>query len=255
MYKAPAAFLGVGGRPALLIVAHPDDECMFFGPTVRVLQSCHRPIHVLCLSTGDAAPQRVGERRTTELKHSCSVMGVPWSRVRVMDDARLQDGMQSVWEPEVVAEVVAQAIKDFSLVSKGIHGNEQGSLTVITFDAYGVSNHANHRSVYHGVRHWQEEQKRRKGDLGPGYVEVFALHSSTLLIKYIGCFSWLVEPFVWWLRNTWRRSPRDHSIACWNPDVARVWRAMACHRSQLTWWRVLFVFLSQYSTLNRLVRI
>lgn len=239
----------------MLIVAHPDDECMFFGPTVRVLRSCHRPVYVLCLSTGNAAPHRVGERRRTELKHSCSVLEVPWSRVRVVDDVRLQDGMESVWEPEVVAEVVAQAIGDFSLLSQGDADQRgQGCLTVITFDAYGVSNHANHRSVYHGVRYWQEEQKRRRqrGDLD---VEVYALYTSTLLVKYMGVFSWLFEPMLWVLGNACRRLPRDHSIACWNPDVARVWRAMACHRSQLTWWRVLFVFLSQYSTWNRLVKI
>lgn len=241
----------------MLVVAHPDDECMFFGPTVRVLQSCRRPIHVLCLSTGDAGPQRAGQRRTTELKHSCSVLGVPWSRVRVVDDARLQDGMQSVWEPEVVAEVVARAIEDCSLGSeiKETIQCVQGGLTVITFDSYGVSNHANHRGVYQGVRHWQEEQKRRKGDLDPRCVEVFVLHSSTLLVKYMGVLSWLIEPLVWWLSSARGRWPRGHSIACRNPDVAWVWRAMACHRSQLTWWRVLFVFFSQYSTLNRLVRI
>lgn len=39
---------------ALLVVAHPDDECMFFTPA---LQSCSgRNLHVLCLSNGGAAP-------------------------------------------------------------------------------------------------------------------------------------------------------------------------------------------------------
>jgi hypothetical protein len=40
-----------------------------------------------------------------------------------------------------------------------------------------------------------------------------------------------------------------------NTDIRGVWRAMGCHASQLTWYRVLFVLLSQYSTLNRLSRV
>lgn len=36
----------------LLIVAHPDDECMFFGPSLAQLQSSGWQLSVLCLSTG-----------------------------------------------------------------------------------------------------------------------------------------------------------------------------------------------------------
>ena len=36
----------------LLVIAHPDDECMFFGPTVQRLQEDGRCLHLLCLSTG-----------------------------------------------------------------------------------------------------------------------------------------------------------------------------------------------------------
>lgn len=37
---------------ALLVTAHPDDECMFFGPTLQWLQRNGVEIGVLCLSTG-----------------------------------------------------------------------------------------------------------------------------------------------------------------------------------------------------------
>jgi hypothetical protein len=36
----------------LFIVAHPDDEAMFFTPAIREL-SRHNIIHILCLSTGN----------------------------------------------------------------------------------------------------------------------------------------------------------------------------------------------------------
>jgi LmbE family N-acetylglucosaminyl deacetylase len=39
-------------RPdALLVIAHPDDECMFFGPSLLGMRSIYR-WRVLCLSTG-----------------------------------------------------------------------------------------------------------------------------------------------------------------------------------------------------------
>lgn len=39
-------------RRVLLITAHPDDECMFFGPTIMKLQQEGSQIFLLCLSTG-----------------------------------------------------------------------------------------------------------------------------------------------------------------------------------------------------------
>lgn len=38
-------------RRALLVIAHPDDECMFFGPLILALNKDYR-IFVLCLSKG-----------------------------------------------------------------------------------------------------------------------------------------------------------------------------------------------------------
>ena len=38
-------------RAVLVITAHPDDECMFFSPTILNLQQCST-VHLLCLSTG-----------------------------------------------------------------------------------------------------------------------------------------------------------------------------------------------------------
>lgn len=44
-----------GRDQALLVIAHPDDESMFFGPCMRSL--CEEfSWHVLCLSTGAQLP-------------------------------------------------------------------------------------------------------------------------------------------------------------------------------------------------------
>lgn len=40
-------------KNVLLIIAHPDDECMFFGPTVRNFVSDPKcSFYLMCLSTG-----------------------------------------------------------------------------------------------------------------------------------------------------------------------------------------------------------
>ena len=36
----------------LLITAHPDDECMFFAPTILSLQQQEVQVYLLCLSEG-----------------------------------------------------------------------------------------------------------------------------------------------------------------------------------------------------------
>ncbi|KAL2653496.1 hypothetical protein R1flu_021624 [Riccia fluitans] len=60
------------GENNLLLVAHPDDECMFFGPTLLLLSmlgGCE--FHVLCISIGNA--DGLGSLRKLEMMSSCSV--------------------------------------------------------------------------------------------------------------------------------------------------------------------------------------
>lgn len=41
-------------RRVLIVTAHPDDECMFFGPTILTLTQRNEPctVYLLCLSNG-----------------------------------------------------------------------------------------------------------------------------------------------------------------------------------------------------------
>ena len=39
-------------KDALLVIAHPDDESMFFVPTILALAAAGRRVRILCLSTG-----------------------------------------------------------------------------------------------------------------------------------------------------------------------------------------------------------
>ena len=77
----------------LLLTAHPDDECMFFGPTVLALTENYHgikqdPEHQhsvfsMCLSSGDA--DGLGAIRKKELNASLDVLGVDKDRRWVLD--------------------------------------------------------------------------------------------------------------------------------------------------------------------------
>ncbi len=59
-----------------LLIAHPDDEAMFFAPTVLALARPETGNHVkiLCLSSGNA--DGLGETRKRELVKSAMVLGL-----------------------------------------------------------------------------------------------------------------------------------------------------------------------------------
>lgn len=42
----------------LIVTAHPDDECMFFAPTIIQLVELHASVHLLCLSQGTTRGKR-----------------------------------------------------------------------------------------------------------------------------------------------------------------------------------------------------
>lgn len=77
----------------LLLTAHPDDECLFFAPTVSALlaqasadsvegKSAHE-VYSLCLSVGNA--DGLGAVRRDELANSLDVLGVDANKRWVLD--------------------------------------------------------------------------------------------------------------------------------------------------------------------------
>ena len=76
-----------GTSRVLLLTAHPDDECLFFAPTVTSLRalphvsSDKQPnveLYSLCLSVGNA--DGLGETRREELARSLDVLGIEESK-------------------------------------------------------------------------------------------------------------------------------------------------------------------------------
>ncbi|XP_075053036.1 N-acetylglucosaminyl-phosphatidylinositol de-N-acetylase isoform X2 [Mixophyes fleayi] len=126
-----------GVRAPLLLIAHPDDECMFFAPSILGLLQEQRPLSVLCCTTGNYYNQ--GEIRKKELIQSCAVLGVPISNVTLIDHSDLPDHPSTPWDQVLLSSLIIN------------HIQEKNIDLVITFDERGVSGHSNHISLYNAV--------------------------------------------------------------------------------------------------------
>jgi len=67
----------------LIITAHPDDEIMFFAPTIIGLRKQGFRVKILCLSTGNY--DKKGEIREVEIKNCVKLLGITEENVTVLD--------------------------------------------------------------------------------------------------------------------------------------------------------------------------
>ena len=76
--------LAIKSQNILLVTAHPDDEAMFFAPTILSLSTKHSlGLFHLCLSTGNA--DGLGVLRKTELSNSLDVLGIHSDKRQIFD--------------------------------------------------------------------------------------------------------------------------------------------------------------------------
>lgn len=136
-----------------LLIAHPDDEAMFFSPT---LLSLARPelqnrIFILCLSSGDA--DGLGHIRKKELVKSALLLGIPSAeQVVVVEDERFQDSMTKNWEAKEVAKVLQHYFAPKMKTMPADAAPLANIDALITFDEGGISSHPNHISLYSTLR-------------------------------------------------------------------------------------------------------
>nr|XP_021142641.1 LOW QUALITY PROTEIN: N-acetylglucosaminyl-phosphatidylinositol de-N-acetylase [Columba livia] len=165
-----------------------------------------------------------GEIRKKELEQSCFLLGIPASDVTVIDHRDLPDNPAVEWDTQLLAAFVLEHIE-----ANNIN-------LVITFDAGGVSGHANHVSLYTALRSLHSEGKLPEG------CRVLVLESVNLFRKYI---SVLDVPLSCLL-------PRDALFILTEEETEQARRAMRCHRSQLLWFRRVYMLFSRYMVINSL---
>lgn len=112
----------------LFVIAHPDDEAMFFSPTILILNKSNNHkhnsygkidntqnplLHLICLSVGNN--DGLGTVREKELYKSCKVLGIPEERVKIFNEKGLQDGFNNEWDHELIMDIVRRTVDEFHI--------------------------------------------------------------------------------------------------------------------------------------------
>jgi N-acetylglucosaminylphosphatidylinositol deacetylase len=226
---------GGGGSPrsaaateVLLVFAHPDDEAMFFSPTLDALRGAGFQLRFLCFSSGNY--DGLGAVRKKELENSAAMYGA--MTPVVVEDARTQDG-PTPWDTPFIAQYVADFVDRHATIG-----------AVITFDAVGVSGHSNHRDVHRGVSLAASSPIRG--------VCFFELQSRPMWRKYSGPLELLALDLGADISPTGRGVASPLRFVVRPRNALLSFDGMKAHASQLVWFRYLFVFFSQYGFLNEL---
>ncbi|KAA8652597.1 PIG-L family deacetylase [Aspergillus tanneri] len=275
-----------------LLIAHPDDEAMFFAPTVLALTKPELGNHlkILCLSSGTSTPKPtvhvsrkltevvsamagdadgLGHIRKKELQKSAMQLGLRnESDVFVVDDpSRFPDSMATTWSANEISSLLAAAFApEIKTTGRESKTNRSPTIDVIlTFDQHGVSNHPNHRSLYHGARHFLHSLMKDKA----GYscpVSLYTLTTTNILRKYVGVLDApltmargaLASVFstVSLVRRSRESGPPSRllfvsSVTDWMTAQSAM---VTAHKSQMVWFRWGWITFGRYMAVNDLDR-
>jgi len=241
----------------LIVTAHPDDESLFFAPTLISLLSHkhdgglenaapYAEVYTLCLSTGDA--DGLGKIRQQEMLRALDVLGIQEGKRWIVDNPNLQDNITAKWDPLVIADVVKPYVTEYKIS------------TILTFDEKGISLHPNHISIPFGLRHLLSTQ------LPHPIPKLYTLISLPPFAKFQGPVAPVLAKYDLVLQHVW------YSIYAYlfgtpsevNPDdqisvpvfvsgaqeYLTALKSMYQHRSQLVWFRWLYIAASRYMWVN-----
>ncbi|EQB60817.1 n-acetylglucosaminylphosphatidylinositol de-n-acetylase family protein [Vairimorpha apis BRL 01] len=144
----------------LLLVAHPDDESMFFAPTLLNLKG---RIRILCLSKGNT--QFVYSKRELEMIKLCKNYNFELILYNFFDNDK--------WDENVISDIL-----EYTFLTSPFK-------TLITFDNFGVSYHQNHISCFLGAEKFRNNKSSRPNF----HIQFWYLNSKNLFTKYILNFS------------------------------------------------------------------
>ncbi|KAF4119773.1 N-acetylglucosaminylphosphatidylinositol deacetylase [Geosmithia morbida] len=215
-----------------LLIAHPDDEAMFFAPTVLALTRPDTGNHVkiLCLSTGTGR----------------------WPETKIVD---------------ILSQSLAPHIAGGRRTAGGATQPRTNVDVLITFDGEGISSHPNHTSLYHGARAFLAaltDDSTAAGCTCP--VDLYTLTSVGFARKYSSLLDIFTSGLLL-LRGADSGAGagdghRDNLLfvnKLVGPDgdaaLPTAWKAMTeAHASQMRWFRYGWIVLSRYMVINHLKR-
>ncbi|KAK2196521.1 bifunctional N-acetylglucosaminyl phosphatidylinositol deacetylase-related/putative deacetylase LmbE-like domain superfamily/N-acetylglucosaminyl-phosphatidylinositol de-N-acetylase [Babesia duncani] len=202
------------------VLAHPDDESMFFTPTLEMLNELRRSprhshvqVHLLSLSNGNYYGR--GERRVEELQLVCKRYNVQCTNV---DSPKLQDG-DVYWSIEECQARISEFI------------NKNKITLVFTFDEKGVSGHANHITTCIAVRNLVNKENIP--------LHVWNLETPNILFKYMGILNAIMHI-------------TSRCVIKFAPF--HLYSNMTLHASQMRWHVPFWSFLSSFAYVNNYTR-
>ncbi|MCJ1407509.1 N-acetylglucosaminyl-phosphatidylinositol de-N-acetylase [Ptychographa xylographoides] len=268
---ARAGFPKLRNKRICLLIAHPDDEAMFFAPTVLALteNGLGNHVKILCLSSGNA--DGLGATRKKEIAASASLLGLRSADdVFVIDDDAFPDAMAKTWDATKISTVLSSAFSGSSnggSSSSARADNNGPTATIdvlITFDEHGVSGHRNHISLYHGAVAWVRALMRGHG----GWecpVTLYTLRSTNVVRKYLSildapftilqCVLQSVRAGTAAERRNKERMPTRLMYLSDIGGYRMAQRAMTeAHRSQMRWFRWGWIAVGRFMVVNDLRR-
>ena len=256
-----------GTKKVMLVISHPDDEAMFFGPTVEslkmskldggggqedaVIKDTVSEIKVFCICLSNGNAEGLGQIRAKELKKS-TLEVFKMDGCVIADSEDLQDGMDNVWPLEEIANVVHECVQHYS------------PDVILTFDEKGVSKHPNHVQTHRGVMRFVVEAK-----LGAipnaeyteeNVPEVWVLETTPFYRTFMGAMDYWASIVSTTTRNKKKKETSDSKrlspeVMFCSKNPSLVLKAMRTHATQWVWFRKLYVKFSRYSLMNTLRRI
>lgn len=221
------------------VIAHPDDEVMFFAPLLLEMAKPARDndLRILCFSDGDA--DGLGPVRRQELKRLAAMLGV--NDVTILD---FVDGMNITW----AADDVATALRKH--VPRGA--------TIVTFDDQGVLGHPNHISLYHGAVKFAKKQHALYVLKSLNFAEKYSFTVLTNLELFVSYITRVVNQ-IFRVNLNISFYPAKTSLMRYYADLNMVLAAygamMYGHYSQMVWFRYGWLFFSRYLTYNHLIKV
>ncbi|KAL1910608.1 hypothetical protein Sste5344_003505 [Sporothrix stenoceras] len=241
-----------GAKNLLIVTAHPDDECLFFAPSILGVLDRNRGVHGSLISMSTGNNYGIGDLRKKELLGSCAALQIDPARCIALDHPELQDNPTVWWDTALVQTIVQEYIDKWNIDA------------IITFDEGGVSGHINHRAVSAAIR------ELVSSSTSPSKTPVAYMVVTTPLWRK---YTFLGDLPLTALRFTWRilaalfypareGSTSISAISTSRALVANSWHryqktreAFRNHNSQYTWDRHLYMIISRYVWFNDLKKI
>lgn len=247
-------FPGLRGKRICLLIAHPDDEAMFFAPALLALTRPELGNHlkILCLSSGNA--DGLGSVRKNELVASGLQLGVrSASDILVLDDERFRDSMTATWDTKAITGLLTSTFAPKMASIKPNQKPEANIDVLITFDRNGVSGHPNHKSLYHGaVAFVTSIASRHAGWETP--IKLYTLPSVNIVRKY-GSILDVVTTIstIIFSKRPAGNYPTPLLFISNIFDYRKAQTAMTtAHKSQMVWFRWGWIGISRYMIVNDL---